>query len=137
MDKLLLILFLLGGLFVLISYIYIFGYMEPGAYLTHPFWLTLPRRIVILFTVFQIFAAVGFCIGTIHWIANTPTTGVFGNHPWLLPLTLGIFLIGSSIWAPATYFNHRVVSVGSLIVVAVASILLPALIEFIVLCKLV
>ena len=126
MNVALLTLVIFGGIGVFMSYLYTFAYLQPGSYLTHPMWLKLPTAVIIPFIILQLLAALGFLIGIFNWILNKPTSGVFKEHTWLLTCVLCLFFIGAILWGPATYYEYRFVSTLSLILVALASIMLLA-----------
>jgi hypothetical protein len=126
MNSILLAVNLILGLCVFVSYGIVFLQLQPGAYINHPMWLGMSTPLIYTLVVFQILAAAGFVTAMINWVISSPTTGVFGDHPWLLPATVAVFLAAATTWAPATFYKVHWLVVGGLVVVAVASILLLA-----------
>jgi len=121
-----LIVVVLGGIAISLSYGIVFGKLQPGQYLSHPFWLDIPKELVVILVVFQALAAIGFLLAIIPWIIQPPKTGVMGKHEWTLPLTLGFFFVFAVMWAPATFYKVHWLVVLSLIGTAIASIVLLA-----------
>ena len=125
MDISLLVILIVGGLGVLLSYMYVFLKLCPANYITHPFWFGIPPVIVRILCVFQIFAALGFLLSAVSWIHEPPKEGVMGR-PWALLSTLLVFFLGSILWPFATHFKLSSLAVGSLVAVALSSIVLLA-----------
>jgi len=117
---------IIGGIAVFLSYGWVFGKLQPGKYLSHPFWLGLPRSVVVMLVAFQALAAIGFLVAMTSWVIQPPTTGVMGTHKWALPVTLVVFFLFAVMWAPATFYKIHWLVVLSLIGTAAASIVLLA-----------
>lgn len=126
MNILLLIMTILFGVLVISSYIIVFRNLQPGNYFSHPMWLGMNKTLLYNLCVLQLLAAIGFVVAISGWIRDSPTSGLFGDYPMLLPMTVTILLCASATWAPATFFRIPWLVVGGLIATAVASIMLLA-----------
>lgn len=90
-----------GGAFVLATYVSVFrnygqGYMSPS----HPFWLGYSKSTIQMLVILQLAAVAGFFLFTIPWLfVEQPQGGVL-SHPAALAVTLGVFMVASSAWAP-------------------------------------
>jgi len=124
METLQLIILIFLGLLVLITYYFYLIKDSNTGYIEHPFWFGIPPNIVKMLFIFQIFAVIGFLTTIISWIQNPPKQGImYGNN---LFYVLGLFLISAIIWPIATYYKIDWIVILSLIITAVASILLLA-----------
>jgi hypothetical protein len=126
MNTLLFLITLLLGMGVVTSYVIVFGRLQPGNYVNHPMWLGMNQTLIYILLVLQLLAAGGFGVALTSWIANSPTTGVFGDHPWLLPAVVSVFLVSAITWAPATYYKVHWLVISGLILSALSSIVLLA-----------
>lgn len=124
MDITLLVVTTIFGLGVLSAYFVVFGHWVRKNYFTHPFWMGIPGSVVQTLSVFQVLAVVGFLAAMSTWIHSPPKGGVMNGYA--VVLTVVVFMIGAIIWPFATYFDYPWASVSSLLVSAVASILLLA-----------
>lgn len=114
-----------GGLVLLATYAFIFGVRKPGPYLTHVYWFGMDPQVVKVLVVFQVLAAIGFCLAVTSWIVQPPIGGVMGA-PWAVPVTLAILLATAIAWPLALYHDRRWLVVLSLVGTAVCTILLLA-----------
>ena len=136
MNILLLVIVGILGLCVLLSYYIIFRRPtnSPSGYFQHPFWLGLPKEFIILASIFQCLAAIGFCVAMTSWIMRSPEGGVLSYHAVVLPLIVTMVLAASIAWAPLTDSRMRnnrssLAKIGtsaSLTLTAIGSILLVA-----------
>jgi hypothetical protein len=117
---------LIGGVSVLSSYYYIFGTKVRHGYIEHPFWMGIPRTIIIILMVFQVLAAVGFIVALTSWITTPPTGGILGRSKYNLTMILLGFLISAVIWPIATYHKNHALTSISLLTAAASTILLLA-----------
>lgn len=118
----------LFGVLVLVSYYVVFGrlYRSSGtSYATHDLWFGIDETFVKILIGFQVTAVVGFLVAISMWCIQPPEGGIMGR-PYILFLTLLVFLLASICWPFATYYNFPVLVVGSLLLAAIASILLLA-----------
>lgn len=113
----------LGIIVLLVYYFYLFKDSKSG-YINHPFWFNLPEEIVQMLIVFQIFAVIGFLIAIGSWILTPPQKGIMAGN--MLVITVAVFLISAALWPVFTYHDSPLLAVNSLIVGAIASILLLA-----------
>ena len=123
-EKLILIFLALS---VLISYYIVFVKLMPSSkpYNKHEFWFGMNSKFINFIIVFQILAALGFLISVINWFIKPPTDGIL-SHNNILFIILSVFLIGSIGWPFLVYFKKHIWVVISLILVAIASIVLLA-----------
>lgn len=126
MDSFALIVELSMGCLVLVSYLYIFGTKCKSNYLSHPFWVGIPKSTVKVLIPMQLFAVCGFLVGVGSWIKDPPTSGVMGTNKYAFAVTLGVFLSSSAIWPVATYKKVHWLVVGSLLLAAASSALMLA-----------
>lgn len=124
LNKIILFIFAIG---VLISYYVVFGklYKSNKSYSKHEFWFGMNQTVINILIYFQIIAAIGFIIAIFSWFKNPPKQGVMSNEN-ILFLTFLAFFTGSIIWPFAVYYKKHWLVIISLIVVAIASILLLA-----------
>jgi hypothetical protein len=113
----------LGIIVLSVYYLYLIKDSQAD-YLTHPFWFDLPKEIVQMLVVFQFFAVIGFIVAIGSWILTPPQKGIMAGN--MLFLTVAVFLLSAALWPIVTYHNYPVLVVISLIITAVASILLLA-----------
>jgi len=116
------------GALVLVSYYVVFGHLYRSrgtSYATHDFWFGIDETFVKILIAFQIAAVVGFLVAITMWFVQPPEGGIMGR-PSILFLTLLVFLLASICWPFATYYKSPVLVVGSLLLAAIASILLLA-----------
>jgi hypothetical protein len=124
METLHLIILIFLGLVVLITYYFYLIKHSNSGYIDHPFWFGIPPNIVKMLMIFQIFALIGFLTTIISWIQTPPEQGIMaGNN---LFYVLSLFLISATIWPIATYYKINWIVILSLIITAIASILLLA-----------
>ena len=117
------IVLILFGIMVLISY-YIFLIKDSkSGYIKHPFWFGLPENIIKIMVLFQVLAMVGFLTAVISWIRYPPKQGIIYKNLFYI---LILFLLSASIWPIATYYKIHWIVVLSLIITAISSILLLA-----------
>jgi hypothetical protein len=114
------------GLCVLVSYFYIFAVKLYANYFTHPFWMGIPKSVVRILLPLQGLAALGFLVAIGSWIKNHPNGGVMGRNPVALPLTIGVFLATATVWPVAVYHKVHWLTVASLVGTAAASIAMLA-----------
>jgi hypothetical protein len=113
---------------VLLSYYIVFGrlYDSSGySYYNHPFWFGLKESFVKIIVFFQVLALIGFVVSNTYWYNEPPVGGIMSYNNMLF-YTLAAFFICSIIWPFAVYYKQRFISVISLVIVAIASILLLA-----------
>ena len=125
MDIIALMVTLVGGILVLVSYIIVFGRLTPGNYFTHPFWYDIKADVIKVLLVFQSLAAIGFLTAISSWIINPPSNGLMGRSG-ALSSTLGVFLATAALWPWMVHMNYPALTVGSLLGTAAASIALLA-----------
>lgn len=122
MNYLQLILLSLISLVVLTSYYFYLFKGSTSDYFTHPFWFGISPSIVKILMVFQVFAVIGFITTIISWIINPPKQGImYGNN---LFYTLILFFVSATIWPIATQYKIHWLVISSLILTAIASILM-------------
>ena len=112
------------GILVLVTYYFYLLKDSTKGYLDHPFWFDTPQDVVKVLIVFQILAVIGFIVAIGSWLVTPPKTGIMKDN--MLFFTLCLFLISAIIWPLATYYDYPVTVVVSLILTAIASILLLA-----------
>jgi hypothetical protein len=127
-QVILLIITLVGGICVLLSYyICFFKLFKPQNYVHHDMWLDMPESYRYTAIVFQILAIVGFFRLFIFLMTHFPTDGIlsyFHSHfTWCIML---LFLIPSIIWPISVYYKQKIISCTCLIIVAIACILFLA-----------
>lgn len=115
------------GLCVLITYYIIFVrmYKSSQPYHKHELWFGMKPTLVCTIIPFQLFAAIGFLVSIISWFNNPPESGLMSKRH-VLYITYVFFFIGSIIWPIAVYTKHKIITVSSLVLVAITSILLLA-----------
>ena len=124
METFQVIILIIFGLVVLISYYFYLVKDSDSGYIEHKFWFGISPNIVKMLIVFQIFAVIGFLATIISWIKYPPKKGIMsGNN---LFYTLMLFLISASIWPVATYYKIHWLVILSIILTAISSILLLA-----------
>ena len=113
------------ALLVLLSY-YTFLQTDEkyDSYLNHPFWFGMSPTIIKMLMVFQAFAIIGFLTTIINWIQYPPKEGIM--HDNNLFYTISLFLISAAIWPVATQYKIHFLAISSIILTAIASILLLA-----------
>lgn len=116
---------LVGGISVIATYLIVFTLLSPGNYMSHPFWVNIPISIVSVLCVFQAFAVIGFLISITEWLLRPPSSGIMSKR-FILHITLASFFLGACIWPFAMHARLPWLTVLSLIVTAVASIILLA-----------
>ena len=126
MDLVLLLVTLVLGLGVIVSYAIVFGRLQPGHYLKHPMWLGMNQTLIRCLVLLQLLAVVGFGVAFTSWIVQPPTTGLFGDHPWMLPAVTAVFLLSATTWAPATFYKVHWLVIGGLVLAALATLTLLA-----------
>lgn len=92
-----------------------------NTYLTSKFWYGIPKNIVIMILVFQVLAVAGFIVALISWFIKPPTEGLLSKHLFLI---LVVFFVSSILWSLSIHYNIGWLTIGSLIVTALASILM-------------
>jgi hypothetical protein len=110
------------SIIVLSSYYFYLVKDSTTDYFNHPFWFGINPSIVRIFMILQIFAVIGFLIAITSWIIQPPSQGLMTGDR--LFYTLILFLISAAIWPIATYYKIHFLVVSSLILTAIASILL-------------
>jgi len=119
---------LLASIGVIISYYVVFVKLyksKSTSYATHEFWFGMNETFVHILIIFQVIAAIGFITAISSWIKEPPNGGIMSKK-YVLFGTLLTFFIGSIIWPFAVYYKKHNIVVGSLIFVAISSILLLA-----------
>ena len=116
---------LVGGISVIATYIIVFARLAPGNYITHPYWVGIPTSIVGVLCVFQAFAVLGFLVSITEWLLRPPTSGIMGKK-YILLITLALFFLGACVWPIAMHAKISGLTVLSLVLTALASILLLA-----------
>jgi hypothetical protein len=92
-------------------------------YLDHPLWIGFPAPVIRVFVAFQVIAAIGFMVAAGSWIVSPPTGSGIGNY---FAVLLVAFLGASILWPVFAKAESRVGAVLSLVVAAIASILMVA-----------
>jgi uncharacterized membrane protein YesL len=119
---------LLAAIGLIISYYAVFFKLYKSnskSYATHEFWFGMNETFVRILIIFQVLAAIGFITAISSWIKNPPNSGIM-SIKYVLFVTLLIFFIGSIIWPFAVYYKKHIIVVGSVVFVALSSILLLA-----------
>jgi hypothetical protein len=111
------------GICVLISYYVYLRTDTASNYFTHPFWFNMDQNVVKFLTFFQVLAMIGFLVAIGSWLINPPKGGIMENY--LFP-TLVLFFVSAILWPFATYNNIIWLAVISVLLTAIASILLLA-----------
>lgn len=108
---------------VVLSYYYFYLIKDSTTgYINHPFWFDMSPSIIKMLMVFQAFAIIGFLTTIISWIQYPPKEGImYGNN---LFYTISLFLLSAAIWPVATHYKIYFLSICSIILTAIASILL-------------
>ena len=126
MDIITLIVTLILGICVLLTYYIIFAKKMPGpgGYQNHPAWIGIHTSTIKILIAFQVLAAIGFIVAIWTWIVNPPQGGIAGGGrlPWLVAL----FILSAIIWPVALYYKIHWLVVLSLITTAIGTILLLA-----------
>lgn len=113
----------LGIIVLTVYYFYILKDSQSG-YFTHPFWFDLPQEVIQMLLVFQLLAVIGFIVAIGSWIMSPPQKGIMAGN--MLFLTVAVFLLSAALWPIVTYHKYPILVVVSLIITAIASILLLA-----------
>jgi hypothetical protein len=119
------------GLVVLFSYyLCFFRLVSPThSYTEHPFWYGMKSSHIKVCILFQLMAALGFLLLFFYLVRSSTSEldGLFGYLQGFAPLLiLVLFLLGSITWPYCIVHDLVIGAVGSLIVVAGASICLLA-----------
>ena len=116
------------GLLVLVTYYICFTRLqEPSPYASHPMWFGMPKAYIYFCIVLQIAAAIGFIFLFIDLVRNPSTKGILSYIDGYAPtMILATFLISSIVWPIVTTYKHKTGSVLSLVIAAMASLLLLA-----------
>lgn len=112
------------GIIVLIVYYFYLIKDSQSNYLSHPYWFDLPQDVIKMLIVFQVFAMIGFIVAVGSWIITPPQKGIMSGH--MVFITVAVFLISAALWPITTYYEYPFLVVTSLVVTAIASILLLA-----------
>lgn len=112
------------GILVLVTYYFYLLKDSTKGYIDHPFWFDMSPDVVKVLIVFQILAMIGFLVAIGSWLVTPPEKGIMKDN--MLFYTLCLFLISAILWPLATYYDYPIAVVGSLILTAIASILLLA-----------
>ena len=124
METLQLVILSLLSIVVLSSYYFYLIKDSTTGYINHPFWFGMPPSTIKMAMVFQTFAIIGFLTTIISWIQYPPKEGImYGNN---LFYTISLFLISAAIWPVATQYKIHFLAIFSIILTAIASILLLA-----------
>jgi hypothetical protein len=110
------------SILVLSSYYFYLVKDSTTDYFNHPFWFGINPSIVRIFVILQIFAVTGFLIAITSWIIQPPSQGLMAGDG--LFYTLILFLISAAVWPIATHYKIHSFVIFSLILTAIASILL-------------
>ena len=122
METLQLVILSLLSIVVLSSYYFYLIKDSTTGYINHPFWFGMPPSTIKMAMVFQTFAIIGFLTTIISWIQYPPKEGImYGNN---LFYTISLFLISAAIWPVATQYKIHFLAIFSIILTAIASILL-------------
>ena len=115
---------ILFGIGVILAYVFSMKGKGTGSYLSHPYWLGIPKGVVTMLTVFQCLAALGFLIAIGTWIIFPPIGGIAseGNLAWLV----GLFIAFAIVWPIALRYEVHWLVIVSLVGTAAGSILLLA-----------
>lgn len=116
----------LGILGMIVLGVYYFTLIKDSKadYFSHPFWFDLPKEVIYLLVVFQIFAVIGFIVAIGSWMITPPKKGIMSGM--MLFITVAVFLLSAALWPLAAYFELPIIVVMSLIITGLASILLLA-----------
>jgi hypothetical protein len=116
------------GLIVLVTYYICFTRLqEPSSYASHPMWFDMPKAYIYLCIVLQIAAVIGFFVFFIDLVRHPSTRGILSYVDGYAPtIILATFLISSIVWPIATTYKYKTASVLSLVIAAIASLLLLA-----------
>lgn len=124
MHPVLFLILLILAISVLVTYYFYLIKDSHTSYINHPFWFNTPENIVKILIFFQIFAAIGFLTTISSWLINPPKKGIMKDN--MLFYTLCLFFISAIAWPIATHHKSHFLTVFSLILTAIASILLLA-----------
>ena len=122
METLQLVILSLLSIVVLSSYYFYLIKDSTTGYINHPFWFGMSPTIIKMLMVFQAFAIIGFLTTIINWIQYPPKEGIM--HDNNLFYTISLFLISAAIWPVATQYKIHFLAIFSIILTAIASILL-------------
>lgn len=136
MDLTLFLTTLIGGILVILSY-FIFlpkNKFPKGGYLKSEYWVGIPKNMIYVLFMFQLLAVLGFFMFMVPWIfKNKPKQGLFSYNKYILPITVGIFMLFSILWSIGITYTIRdntsffkFLTVFSLIIVSICSILFIA-----------
>jgi hypothetical protein len=124
MESLQLLVLSLLGVVVLLSYYFYLIKDSTTGYINHPFWFGMSPSIIKMLMVFQAFAIIGFLTTIISWIQYPPKEGImYGNN---LFYTISLFLLSAALWPVATQYKIHFLTVSSIMLTAIASVLLLA-----------
>jgi hypothetical protein len=129
-----LVITIIGGILVLLSYYLVFKGSKKG-YLDSEYWLGQSKSTVIVFFIFQLLAAVGFLMAFATpngWLFGSgPQGGVLGD-PIVFNIVLIVFFLAAASWAflaRAGLKGSKPAAIGcsiSLVITAICAILLLA-----------
>lgn len=94
---------------------------NTNTYLTSKFWYGIPKNIVIMILVFQVLAVAGFIVALVSWFIKPPTEGLLSEYLFII---LVVFFVSSILWSVSINYGIPLLTVLSLIVTALASILM-------------
>lgn len=98
---------------------------EPS-YIESKYWYGTPKPVILALIVFQILAAIGFIIFFFAQLLDAPTEGLLSYaNGWVSVILVSIFLL-ASIWWPYTLKSENWTTVASLVIAAIACMLLVA-----------
>lgn len=128
-----LLLFLILGLCVLLSYIPIVqGSIKKGS--SDAYWFMAPKQRILYYVTIPI-AALGMIAFSYYYINNSPSTGLF-THKYALEILLALFLVSSITWSlmlvsyteasKSKKMLFKVLCSASLVVAGISSLLLLA-----------
>lgn len=112
------------AILVLVTYYFYLIKDSTKGYIEHPFWFDMPPDVVKVLIIFQILAMIGFLVAIGSWLVTPPEKGIMKGN--MLFYTLCLFFISAILWPLATYYDYPITVVVSLILTAIASILLLA-----------
>jgi len=115
------------GFLVLVSYYFFLEDKNSKNYLTSKYWYGLNPTIINILVVFQVFALIGFLTAVISWLIDSPKGGTFATSSWIFFTIVLIFFIFSALWSYAVSKNDKILTILSLIIVAICSILMLAM----------
>ena len=109
---------------ILVLGVYYFFLIKDSTsdFISHPFWFDMPKDVIKFFIIFQMLAVVGFITAVTSLIQTPPEKGIMKGN--MLFFTIALFLLSAAAWPIATYHNSQIGSVSSILLTALASILL-------------